>query len=200
VNVYNPLDIENLGVSVLRALVSQDPVPLGDINLFEGAGIYALYYTGDFPAYELVAEANAEGRYSQPIYVGKAIPSGGRKGVTVAKATKALSQRLREHAGSIRAAENLDIEDFTARYLVVEPIWIPLGESLLIARTSPVWNAVIDGFGNHDPGKGRINGLRPMWDTLHPGRSWAEKYPARADTADSIALGATEHLRARLQV
>ena len=77
---------------------------------------------------------------------------------------------------------------------------IPLGESLMIARTSPLWNAVIDGFGNHDPGKGRIAGMRPIWDTLHPGRPWAVKYPARPEAPDAISLGVVEHLRARYQV
>ena len=197
---YNPLDIENLGLSVLTAMLCQDPTPLDDIKRFEGAGVYALYYTGDFPPYEFIAEANREGRFEQPIYVGKAIPSGGRKGMSVATKTTALSRRIREHAGSIRAASNLEIEDFFARYLVVEPIWIPLGESLMIARTSPLWNALVDGFGNHDPGKGRINGLRPLWDTLHPGRPWAEKYPERTESADDITLGVIEHLRARHQV
>ncbi len=32
-------------------------------------------------------------------------------------------------------------------------------------------NKIIDGFGNHDPGKGRYNQLRSRWDKLHPGRS-----------------------------
>lgn len=31
------------------------------------------------------------------------------------------------------------------------------------------------GFGNHDPGAGRYGGMRPSWDELHPGRSWASK-------------------------
>ena len=197
---YNPLDIENLGLSVLTAMLTQGPTPLGEITRFEGAGIYALYYTGDFPAYEFIADANREGRFEQPIYVGKAIPAGARRGVNIAPKSTALSGRIREHAVSIRASENLEIVDFFARYLVVEPIWIPLGESLMIARTSPLWNALIDGFGNHDPGKGRINGLRPIWDTLHPGRPWAEKYPARNESADEIALGVIEHLRARHQI
>lgn len=32
-----------------------------------------------------------------------------------------------------------------------------------------------DGFGNHDPGKERISGMLSSWDTLHPGRAWAER-------------------------
>lgn len=49
-----------------------------------------------------------------------------------------------------------------------------MGESLLIGRFSPIWNTVVDGFGNHDPGSGRRNQARSRWDVLHPGRNWAE--------------------------
>ena len=50
-----------------------------------------------------------------------------------------------------------------------------MGESLLIERTKPLWNIVIDGFGNHDPGSGRYNQQMSAWDTIHPGRNWARK-------------------------
>jgi hypothetical protein len=50
-----------------------------------------------------------------------------------------------------------------------------LAESLLIERYRPLWNVVVDGFGNHDPGSGRHQGKRPNWDTLHPGRAWASR-------------------------
>ncbi|NBR59889.1 MAG: Eco29kI family restriction endonuclease, partial [Opitutaceae bacterium] len=62
----------------------------------------------------------------------------------------------------------------------------PLGESLLIARFSPVWNLLVDGFGNHDPGRGRYNGLVPKWDVLHPGRAWAKRCRPRTETASQI--------------
>jgi hypothetical protein len=87
---------------------------------------------------------------------------------------------------SIEAVNNLDARDFGCRYLTVDDIWIPLGESLLIARFSPIWNTLVDGFGNHDPGKGRHAGLRPRWDTLHPGRAWADRLQAREETAAAI--------------
>lgn len=47
-------------------------------------------------------------------------------------------------------------------------------EAALIARHRPLWNSVIDGFGNHNPGKKRITGMLSQWDALHPGRKWAE--------------------------
>ena len=46
-------------------------------------------------------------------------------------------------------------------------------EAELIRRFMPLWNTLVDGFGNHDPGAGRYNQARSEWDILHPGRSWA---------------------------
>jgi hypothetical protein len=53
-------------------------------------------------------------------------------------------------------------------------------------KFSPIWNKVVDGFGNHDPGKGRYQQFRSRWDTLHPGRSWAHKCQEREETAEQI--------------
>jgi hypothetical protein len=50
-----------------------------------------------------------------------------------------LFRRLNEHAQSIAQAENLELSDFSCRYLVVDDIWIPLGESLLIEKFAPIW-------------------------------------------------------------
>ena len=107
---------------------------------FSGAGVYALYYLGDFPAYEVLAEVNRNGQYACPIYVGKAVPDGARKGGQgddVDPGT-ALFKRLTDHAKSLDAATNLKLEDFRCRFLSVDDIWIPLTESLLIERFNPV--------------------------------------------------------------
>ena len=77
---YNPLDKLNLAKSIEAEILSRDAAPLGDISALLGAGVYAIYYTGDFPAYSEIAVLNRRGRFRQPIYVGKAIPKGGRKG------------------------------------------------------------------------------------------------------------------------
>ena len=53
---------------------------LASIKDISGAGVYVIYYTGPLRAYAPVAKANAGGNFSKPIYVGKAIPKGGRKG------------------------------------------------------------------------------------------------------------------------
>lgn len=115
-----------------------------------------------------------------PIYVGKAVPAGARKGGfgLDAPTGAVLYNRLEEHAESIKASENLKLSDFFCRYLTVDDIWIPLGENLLIEMFSPLWNRLIDGFGNHDPGKGRHQGKIPAWDVIHPGRHWAKKLQA----------------------
>ncbi len=194
---YNPLDKQNLGASVAEALLGRKVHSLGSITPFNGAGIYAIYYVGDFPAYAPLAIRNREERFEAPIYVGKAIPEGGRKGAGKAddSATRALHARLNDHAKSIKAAENLPIADFHCRYLVVDDIWIPLGESLLIAKFAPVWNSLVDGFGNHDPGKGRYEGMRPRWDVIHPGRSWAEKCKPRGEGPEEIQNDVSSYLR-----
>lgn len=193
---YNPLDKKNLGASVAEALLGRKARPLNGLASFYGAGIYAIYYSGTFPAYKRISEQNNGDAPIMPIYVGKAIPAGGRKGVVTPQGTKskALLLRLREHAESIGGTENLHIEDFLCRFLVVDDIWIPLGESLLIAKFAPIWNTLIDGFGNHDPGRGRYNGMRPKWDVLHSGRSWAERCQPRSETAKQIAREIEAHL------
>lgn len=196
---YNPLAMENLAHSIVTRMMETEPTPLDDVPRFNGAGVYAIYYRGAFPAYEDLALAN-EDAWEVAIYVGKAVPKGGRRGLEVAEhtTTRALADRIRQHANSVRAASNLEIADFVVRWLVVEDIWIPLGESALIRRHRPVWNALVDGFGNHDPGKGRVAGKRPRWDTLHPGRTWAEKYPERDERAADIEQDIREYLRSRL--
>lgn len=172
---YNPLDKHRLAESVAQALLNSPGVRLGDVGAFEGAGIYAIYYHGKFEPYLAVAAVDENGDPTQPIYVGKAIPRGGRKGGwgLGLNPGNVLASRLRQHARSIEDATNLETADFACRYLVVDDVWIPLAESLLIERFAPVWNTVLDGFGNHNPGRGRKAGQRPAWDTVHPGRSWA---------------------------
>ncbi|MDP1588401.1 MAG: Eco29kI family restriction endonuclease [Prosthecobacter sp.] len=194
--VFNPLDKRNLGNSVVEALLESPELPLNEAAFFPGAGVYAIYYKGSFPHYKPLSEWNKkEGRF--PIYVGKAIPKGGRKGVSTDASldSTALSKRLLEHKASIECVESLDILDFTYRSLVVDDIWITLGEALVIQRFQPLWNQVVEGFGNHDPGSGRYEGMRPLWDELHPGRSWAARCKCPKLTQSQIFEAVAEYMR-----
>lgn len=192
---FNPLDKTNLGESVAEAMLSQ-PVGALPPEAFIGAGIYALYYSGDFPTYAELTSRNVNDRFEQPIYVGKAVPAGARKGGLGLGADpgQVLFKRLCEHASSIEHASNIDLGDFHCRFLVVDDIWIPLAESLLIEMFRPLWNRSIDGFGNHDPGKGRYNQQKSPWDILHPGRPWAERLQAPHDGEDAVREKAAAYI------
>ena len=185
---FNPLDKRNLGESVAAALLKRPAGPLPPSNLFPGAGIYALYYIGDFGPYQSLAERNREDRYQLPIYVGKAVPPGARKGgfgLGTAPGN-AIFSRLREHARSIQQTRNLKVQDFFCRYVISDDIWIPLGESLLIEQFQPLWNVLIEGFGIHTPGAGRKKQVQSKWDTLHPGRALAHDLPPNPQSTGEL--------------
>ncbi|MDQ0316384.1 Eco29kI family restriction endonuclease [Amorphus orientalis] len=186
---YNPLDKFNIAKSIESEVLARPAAPLAEVGGITGAGVYVIYYTGDFAAYAPVANANQNGELTQPIYVGKAIPRGGRKGglaTDIAAKGNALADRLRQHAASIDEAQNLNLEHFFVRHLVVDDIWIPLGENMLIETFKPIWNRAIDGFGNKDPGRRRSTQYRSPWDVLHPGRKFAEKLAESPATPDLL--------------
>lgn len=182
---FNPLDKRNLADSIAAKLFQQ-PCESLPPEAFWGAGVYALYYCGDFPLYTPIR--NSPQSCASPIYVGKAVPKGARKGgIGLGEApSSALFDRLADHASSLVAAGNLHIEDFRCRFLVVDDIWIPLAEAILIETFHPLWNSVVDGFGNHDPGAGRYAQKRSPWDVLHPGRVWANRLAPCAKTHEEL--------------
>jgi hypothetical protein len=188
---YNPLSKLNLARSIEGEILGRSLQPLDNLETFEGAGIYALYYSGKLPIYQpLTLTLTTEN--PRPIYVGKAIPKGGRTGGLREGdiKTRALVSRLRKHARSIDLSKNLQIEDFLVRYLIVDDVWIPLGENMLIETYKPVWNKVIAGFGNNPLGKGRENQKVSLWDILHPGRisdvKENQQVASQADLADRV--------------
>ena len=168
---YNPLDYENLTKSCVEELMRRGPYTLPLEKRFTGPGVYALFYTGDLPIYQPVRSLDA----THPIYVGKAVPAGARKGLAKVTKGRSLYNRIKQHTGSIEATASLDVKDFLCRYLIVTPLWITMAERFLLEHYKPVWNVILDGFGNHDPGKGRYEGEITWWDALHPGREWATK-------------------------
>jgi hypothetical protein len=210
--IFNPLSYRSLGAATAEALIERDIVPMAELPSFKGEGIYAIYYKGDYEPYAVISEANDHEQWQMPIYVGKADPSGGRHGLredddadTENQASAGVSngyplrKRLWEHIASINAAENLDINHFWCRFMLVNQVWVGLGEAMMISRYTPIWNAPINGFGNHNPGSGRPGKEgkktgRSRWDTLHPGRTWAEPLAARGETAEMIANEARQIL------
>jgi hypothetical protein len=137
----------------------------------------------------------ADPRCAIPIYVGSANPAGSRIGgdVLSPEVRPVLYTRLGEHRRSIEQADNLEVDQFRCRYLRVRPVWIPVAEQMLIRRFGPVWNSVVDGFGNHPPGSGRSNMRRPRRDVVHPGRPWAARL-APQETAQELTGQIEEHL------
>lgn len=175
--LYNPLEKLNLARSIEAELLSHEVAPLDRKESFSGAGVYVIYYSGSFELYAPLKKANAKS-WMQPIYVGKAIPKGGRKGGMTPEGQTSGSvvfSRLRKHSESIKATANLDLDSFVFRWIELDDIWIPLGENILIETFKPLWNIALDGFGINDPGKGRLDQKRSAWDILHPGRSYASR-------------------------
>lgn len=71
---------------------------------------------------------------------------------------------------------------------------ISLVEAGLTRRYRPLWNSIVDGFGNHDPGKGRYNQAISEWDALHTGRSWVARLTGSRPAREAIALRIRAHL------
>lgn len=186
---FDPLNYHTIAETVAAALLRKDTDTLPPVATFPGSGVYLIYYIGKFPPYAAIKGTD------RPIYAGRAIPSGSRRGLHEIEHTRSpmLFNRLREHAQSIGAAKNLKLEDFRCRYLVVTPIWISIAESLLVAKFRPLWNSVVDGFGLHDPGPTRYNQKKSEWDTLHPGRSW-EPMMQPGKSVETIEQAIRKHL------
>ncbi len=180
--IFDPLDYRNVAVSVVGAMLARPLSRLPPRESFSGGGVYVSYFKGKFPAYKRISGTDV------PIYVGKAVPPGGRIGAEVPigddpdslpmiepNPGTVLYKRLCEHAESVSAAENLRDAKSSCRYLAVTHVWIVFAEEILIRRFRPFWNLFVKGFGNHDVGKGRHNQRRSDWDEVHPGRKWATK-------------------------
>ncbi len=162
--LYDPLTYDNLVRGLIVYFEQQKQANLhrsSDLDSVAGPGVYSLYYAGDLEFYSPINDSD------RPVYVGK--------GATPNPDAPALRRRLVEHSKSIAQAASLDWSHFHFRHLAVVPVWITLAERFLIDHYRPAWNLRLDGFGAHDLGRGRHQGERSWWDTLHPGRTWAER-------------------------
>lgn len=131
-----------------------------------------------------------------PIYIGKAVPRGWHQGRVAESSSQELYRRLCEHTKSITAAENLSKDDFLCRFMILENAAINMigtVEAALIRNYQPLWNSLVDGFGNHDPGRGRYNQERSEWDIIHPGRQWAFKCTESSKSPSAILKTITNY-------
>lgn len=185
IDLYDPLTYENLMMGLVVSFEKQETLPLCEDSIrdIRGPGIYSLYYSGELLIYKSIKNA-----CNRPIYVGKAVPPGSRKGDAIDIYHPSLRSRIRQHLRSIEQVRDLEASEFTFRSLAVEPVWITLAERFLIDHYTPVWNRCIEGFGIHDPGRGRHQGEKSWWDTLHPGRPFAENLQAVKTQEVAIAM------------
>jgi len=160
--------------------ITREMLDLPLTESFSDAGVYALYYFGAFEDYRPLSRINQNARAVEefsPIYVGKAVPSGSRTARTKTSTEQTLFKRLNEHAKSINNASNLNLSDFKCRFVILRDndvdLIVPL-EAALIRLYAPLWNSCVSGFGIHHPGGGRSGQKKSEWDTLHPGRSFAD--------------------------
>lgn len=190
--VFDPSNPKVIGRFTALALVAQDREPLAEIGKFYGSGVYAIYYRGDFEPYGPLKNSET------PIYVGQAAPALANAHTARDQGPR-LAARLNEHRKNIAKAQStLRLEDFEARFLVVQSGWETAAEDFLIHLFRPVWNSetnILYGLGKHgDDATTRANKRSP-WDTLHPGRVWAAKSIEDARTPDVIIGDLEAHFR-----
>ena len=203
---YTPLDYASLSETLARELMSADLIPLVEVEKFYGNGVYALFYSGNFPAYREMADINYSEPGTLPIYIGKASPKTLKgndldaSAVDARQSGSALYERVaQDHRSSIEKAINLDVKHFACKMLVLNAVWVPLTESALIGRYVPIWNSILPGFGNHAPGVGRKDGKISRWDILHPGRGRETQAVATAD-AHQLELEVEQAIRERVGI
>lgn len=188
--IFDPADPKTAGRLVALTLVAQPRHALGTLREFYGAGVYAIYYKGSFDAYAPLSGAD------HPIYVGKADPAEPAAKNAVSQGVK-LYSRLNEHAKNIRkATSTLDINDFECRFLVVQSGFQTAAEGYLISFFKPIWNSEVNicyGLGKHGDSAGTRANKRSPWDTMHPGRKWADATTEDQKTPELIRQQVAEH-------
>ena len=165
---FDPLAVDNVGVTLAVELLEQPLQPMPPEEGFAGAGVYALYYSGDHRAYASLVSLDG-GRFKYPVYIGKAAGESAKQGFNPqTSGGRKLYNRIGQHASSIEDVENLSLSDFRCRFLILNDAYIALAESVMIRAFRPPWNGM--SFGSKVVGKNRMSGKPSLWDSLHPGR------------------------------
>lgn len=170
VSVFDPGNPATLSFFVALAMTAQPRSSITELHSFYGAGVYALYYKGEFAPYGPISGSET------PIYVGQAAPKS-PSARTVREQGPSLAKRIQEHRKNIeKATTTLNVDDFDYRALVVQPGWETGSENYLIRLFKPVWNKemkLVYGIGKHGDSSDTRKNKRSPWDTLHPARNWA---------------------------
>jgi hypothetical protein len=189
--IFDPSDPNQMGKLIASALLEYPKCRLTDLPRFYGSGIYAIYYIGDFDVYAPIRNTET------PIYVGKVDPLDPSAQKAQDQGDKLYKRLTEDHQRSIVDAQNLNIEDFECRYLVVNSGWQNMAEKRLIEMYMPVWNSeakVCYGIGKHGD-KSRTN-TRSPWDMLHPGREKAGgEINKKAKTSEQVKNDIIEHFK-----
>jgi len=179
----SPIHFGSIGITLGRSdsiakffafsFTNQDKVPLKGLfdSPFYGSGVYAIYYHGN------TEEAYAPLSGSEtPIYVGKANPKNAQA-ETVEEQGQALFKRLKEHAKNMEKT-NLALSDFYYRASPIQSGMQAAVEDFMIRLFKPIWNKEIKicfGIGKHGDSAQTRKNKRSPWDTMHPGRAWADE-------------------------
>ncbi|TVZ41178.1 Eco29kI restriction endonuclease [Alteromonadaceae bacterium 2753L.S.0a.02] len=188
--VFDPSDPAIVGKLIARTLLERPRVPLGQIDRFYGSGVYAIYYTGDFDAYSDISGLQI------PIYVGKVDPASSEAATPEEQGDKLWNRLVKDHAKNVEKVENLNLEDFESRFLVVRSAWQNTAENYLINWFKPVWNnemKICYGFGKHGDKSSTRDNTKSPWDALHPGRTWAADSKLHPKSADEIIADIKQH-------
>jgi len=179
-HVFHSPDFEEIIKDTIRFFNGTPIQTIPVSERFHGTGVYAVYCIAKKGAYKDFHEVNRTS-YDVPIYIGKAVPAGWRQARSAnAENSESyeLNNRIREHGRSIEQGAGLRLNDYRCRFMILEGAesdLIGTVEAALIRSYKPLWNSLIDGFGNHDPGSGRYEQAVSDWDVCHPGRLWAKK-------------------------
>ena len=86
-------------------------------------GVYLIYYVGETSLYgDLVSSSQ-----KQPIFVGRS--------------QRNILKRLKDHHSKVASAEDLEVEDFAVRYMIVDiESYVHSIEGVLIEYYTPLWN------------------------------------------------------------
>jgi hypothetical protein len=197
-HVFHSPDFAEIIKDTIRFFNGTPVLPIPTPERFHGTGVYALYCTALEGIYHDFHKINRTA-YNIPIYIGKAVPKGWRMGRCVAPDSKTyeLNNRLREHGKNLQESKNLNAQDFHTRFIILEgneSDLIGTVEAALIRKYQPLWNTLLDGFGNHDPGKGRYEQAMSDWDVCHPGRLWAKKCRGRHSDREKLVKNIAEFM------